>query len=520
MPTFGGFFVASLDYLELYARNSVMLRLLPSLVTPFSLLLLLLANCAVAQSPGVFANIAYEVEAGPILSSAKSNPFWLRSNEYGEVPLESQLFTLRAQLRKDYDTTGKFSYGYGARVVANAGKATQLLLPELYAKVRYGAFELYAGRRREIIGLVDSTLSAGSYIWSGNALPIPKVQLSIPDYTPILFKNKILAVKGQFSHGWFGSGDSTSNFYLHQKSLYLRLGKPSWRFKMHGGINHQAQWGGSPSVPFFDSIYKVQVTSFGNSMEAYLSVVLGLPIDYETRTFATGGKVYGEGNRLGNHLGSLDLALEYEGTAGRWLLYRQSVYEDGSLYYLTNIADGLSGISWTSLKASGSGVKKIVVEYLYTANQGGPYSARIGFDYLRGQDNYFNNAVYNEGWVYRQQTIGTPFITTLRNSTGLPADSNELLAVNPNRIVNNRVKALTISAIARIGKIDLLSRISTSENLGSYRLDYPISERQLSLFQRVSLPIKQYTFSADVAYDGAGIYEGGLGTRLLVRRTF
>lgn len=477
-----------------------------------------LASHVTAQTPKAFSNLNYEVEAGAILSTAKSNPFWLRSNQYGEVPLESQIFTLRGQARKEYDSTGRFSYGYGVRAVINAGSRTQLLLPELYAKVRYRTFELYAGRRREIVGLVDTTLNAGSLIWSGNALPVPKVQLSIPNYTPILFKNKILAVKGQYSQGWFGSGDSTSNYYLHQAALYLRLGKPSWRFKMHAGANHQAQWGGSPTVPFYDAIKKVQVTKFGNSMEAYLNVVLGLAIDYDTRTFATGGQVYGEGNRLGNHLGTLDLALEYEGKAGRWLLYRQSVYEDGSLYLLTNIADGLSGISWASSKP-GSSLKRIVLEYLYTTNQGGPYSARIGFNYLRGQDNYFNNGVYNEGWVYRQQTIGTPFITTSRNSTGLPV-TGELQSVNPNYVVNNRVKVLTISAHSRIGTVNLVSRISTSENLGSYRLDYPISKRQLSLLQRVSFPIRKYTLSADIAYDGFGLYEKSLGTMLLVKRSF
>ena len=478
----------------------------------------LVADLAAQKTPKVFQNLYYELEAGAIVATAPTAPFWLRANQYGEVPQESQVFTLRAQMRKEYDSTRKFTYGYGARVVANGGRRNQILLPEAYVKARYGAFELYGGRRREIVGIVDTLLTSGSYIWSGNALPIPKVQLSIPGYTPILFKNKILAVKGQFSHGWFGSGDSTSNFYLHQSALYLRLGKPTWRFKLHGGFNHQAQWGGSPTVPFYDYIKKVQVNTFGNSLEAYLNVALGLPIDYETRTFATGGQVYGEGNRAGNHLGSVDLALEYEGQQGRWLLYRQSVWDDGSLYGLNNIADGLTGVSWAA-KESRSGIRQVALEYLYTANQGGPYTAKIGFNYLRGQDNYFNNGVYNEGWVYRRQTIGTPFITTLRNSTGLPVEGL-LQSVNPDYIVNNRVKALTVSVLSQVGKVSLLTRLSSSENLGGYRLDYPINVRQFSLLQRISVPIQSYTLSADVAYDGAGLYEQSLGAMLLIKRSF
>ncbi|WP_373511124.1 hypothetical protein [Persicitalea sp.] len=210
--------------------------------------------------------------------------------------------------------------------------------------------------------------------------------------------------------------------------------------------------------------------------------------------------------------------MEYADAAGRWLLYHQSFVEDGSLYYLISIADGLSGISWTFPK-TGSGFQRIALEYLHKANQGSQYSSDIRFNYLRGQDNYFNNAIYEEGWVYRKQTIGTPFITKLRNSTGLPT-TGALQSVNPDYIVNNRVKVLTISAQGRIGKVNLVSRISTGENLGNYRLDYPVPKRQLSLLQRVSFPIRQYTLSADFAYDGAGLCEKTLGTMLLLKRTF
>lgn len=482
--------------------------------------ILFLPHRSAAQIPGVFKDLKYQTEAGAILSSGASTPFWLRTNQYGEVPLEAQIFTLRGQLQKDYDSTNRFSYGYGARAVLNAGGRTQFLLPELYAKVRYGAFELYAGRRREIVGLVDSTLSSGSYIWSGNALPIPKIQLSIPNYTPILFKSKILSIKGQYSHGWFGSGDSTNNYYLHQSSFYARLGKPSWRFKLHGGFNHQAQWGGAPTVPFYDPNTKTTVSRFGNSFGNYVGIVLGVPIDYETRKIFNGTQIYGEGNRAGNHLGSVDLAVEYEGKAGRWLLYRQSIYEDGSLFFLSNISDGLSGLSWAA-KGNGQGVRRVVLEYLQTTDQGGPYSAgQIGvINELRGQDNYFNNGVYNEGWVYRKQTIGTPFLMPLRNSTGISGDS-QLAGKDPNIIVNNRVKAIMLSAQTRVRRVDLLTRLSYSQNLGSYPLKYNIDINQISLQQQVAFPVKQYTVATTLAYDGSGILKKNVGVMVLVKRNF
>ena len=73
-----------------------------------------------------------EVEAGTFLSTSASNPFWIRSNQFGEVPLESQGFTVRAQAKKEYaprsatdKKQNRFSYGYGIRAVVNAGTVNQ-----------------------------------------------------------------------------------------------------------------------------------------------------------------------------------------------------------------------------------------------------------------------------------------------------------------------------------------------------------------------------------------------------------
>lgn len=489
-----------------------------SLLIFCTLFLALNESCLLAQNAGVFKEIHSEVEGGFLASTTSTNPFWIQSNQHGEAPLESQLLTLRGQVRKEYDSTRKFSYGYGTRAILNVGKKDQFLLSEAYAKIHYKAFELYVGRRREIIGLVDSTLTTGSYIWSGNALPVPKVQLGIPNYTPILFKNKILAIKGQYSHGWFGSGDSTQNYYLHQSSLYFRIGMPSWRFKLYGGLNHQAQWGGKPRVPFYDAVTNTKVAKYGNSLEAYLNIVMGLPIDFTTQKFSTGGQVYGEVYRPGNHLGSVDVALEYEGKASKWLFFRQSIYDDGSILFLGNIADGLTGVSWAS-RSPASFLSRVAVEFLQTSHQGGPYWGRGWPEVVQGQDNYFNNGVYEEGWVYRQRTIGTAFLMPLRNSTGL-APNDRLSKLNPNYILNNRVKALTVGVISKIRKVELLSRISVSQNLGNYDIDYPLSLQQLSLQQRISYLMGHYTVSGTLAYDDAGLLQRNLGLMILLKYTY
>lgn len=491
-----------------------------------------------SHSQDLLKGVSYRMEAGTFLSTAKSNPFWVRSNQYGEIPLESAGVTLRGEAKKDYDSEThnsknkkKVLLGYGARVIANVGKTNRLFFSEFYGKARYGAFEFYAGRRKEIIGIVDSTLSLGSYIWSENALPMPKLQIALVNYMPLL-KNGLIAVKGNFAQGWFGSGDSTKHYFLHQKSIYFRIGKPDWRFKFYGGINHQVQWGGAPTVPFVQGGTNALITNYGSNFEAYTYIATGISLQALGYYKGSGG-VSGEGgNRLGNHLGTVDLAIEYETDAVKWLLYKQSVYEDGSLFVLSNISDGLFGLS-IDRKEQVNGVKKILVEYLDTSNQGGELQSgnQTAFvPQLRGGDDYFNNATYEEGWTYKKQTIGTPFLMPLSSSTGIVAKDIlgnfvSKIPVHPDLILNNRVKVWMLGIESKISRVDLLTRLSYSQNLGKYYFNSrvllaPVAIQQVSFQQKISFPVKDYKVSAIIAYDNAGILEKNLGFSLLVKRKF
>lgn len=481
----------------------------------------LLVGCPDGKAQSAEKKTKYTVEAGTFFATAGTNPFWVRANQYGELPLASSGFTVRAQLQRDYAPRAdkKFSYGYGVRAVVNAGATNQFLFSEAYGKVRYGAFEVYAGRRREVVGLVDSVLSSGSYIWSGNALPMPKIQISIPTYAPIL-KNGLLAIRGSYAHGWFGTGDSVANYYLHQKSFYVRLGKPDWRIKIHAGFNHQVQWGGTVLYPRFDS--GVRITQFGQDWQSYVFVVTGKSLyddksqyAQDTLTIKNNAASAEGGNRVGNHLGTLDLGIEYEDDHNRWFFYRQSIYEAGALFYLNNIADGLTGLS-LNRKHVKQGIQRIVLEYLHTSSQGGPLSSgRAGtIPQLRGYEDYFNNGRYIDGWVYNHQTIGTPFIMPLNYTTGLPQD----LAKNPHYIVNNRVNALTLGVKSRYGALDLLTRLSASNNLGNYTT--PLAYTQLSVQQQLMVTVNAYQLTANIGYDTAGVLKQNIGFSLLASRSF
>ena len=89
--------------------------------------------------------------------------------------------------------------------IYNKNDKFEFVLPEAHASVRYKRVELWAGRRREVMGLGDTTLSSGFYSVSGNSLPVPKVQIGTVGFTPLKFTRNFVAVHAGFAHGWFNT---------------------------------------------------------------------------------------------------------------------------------------------------------------------------------------------------------------------------------------------------------------------------------------------------------------------------
>lgn len=90
------------------------------------------------------------------------------------------------------------------------------------------------------------------------------------------------------------------------------------------------------------------ISSFGSDISTYFNVVTGLSMGRLGSWNSQRGVPANEaGNRTGNHLGTVDVGAEINTYWCNFLIYRQNIYEDGSLFYLNNISDGLSGISFT-----------------------------------------------------------------------------------------------------------------------------------------------------------------------------
>ena len=402
------------------------------------------------------------------LSSSNYTPFWLRANQFGAVPTEENYVHVGGSTYVEYRKGKKIDWGFGASGRLNLGDTkADLFVQEAYLKGKWGIFELSAGRKKYIQGLMDSTLSSGSFVYSGNALPIPKLEIVLNEYWHPDFLRGYLGFKGNFVHGLFDNKRSdVDNFYLHQKSFYGRIGKPTASIKFYGGFTHQVQWGGTLKFPDPKNEYsnKGKVAS---GLRDYVYVVLAKSMATEGDTAKYG--INDGWNRLGNHLGTVDVGMEIDGRLGKLFFYRQSYYEDGSLYYGNNITDGLHGISYHTKRKTG--LLKIVLEYFNSTSQGG---TTFGYtNNIRGFDNYQNNGVYREGWTYLGKGMGTPLMT-LDNETDLNASKDVYFD-------NNRVEAFYIGAEALIGENYLMFRGSLTNSHGNFGSEYIPVKKQIAV---------------------------------------
>lgn len=483
----------------------------------FVLAFLLLSSNVTSQTD----NYNFNVQALGGYTTPGVVPFWLRSNQYGSIPLDGASLSLIGAARKDYDLAKDKIFDWGASFEgrANLGQGSNLTLIEGNGKIRLSIFEFRAGRSKEIMGLCDTTLSSGSWSVSGNNLGIPKIEVSVPEFYIIPGLGQLFAFKGNFSHGWMGEvsmnrywdADTIQVYaYLHQKSLYGRFGKPSWRLKLYGGFNHQVVWGHEQD--YYNDDYTL------SPIETYFYVITG-------KRFSNG---IIQSERQGNHLGSIDIGLEYEFDHVKLLIYRQNLYETGALARLANIQDGLNGISLENRQFANKPVmlKKMLFEFLYTKNQAGrPWSPEYGSEY----EPYFNHGQYITGWSYLGTGLGNPFITTgsyIRHE----------LPFGPTFFVNNRVMVLHLGCEGILKEINYLFKVSWSQNYGTYFTtteeqstgipnpgEYGIfgEQEQLSTYLELNRELKNgLNLGCVGAFDYGELYYNSFGVFFKVSHTF
>ncbi len=447
-------------------------------------------TCHVSAQDSTFL---YKIDLLGSISSSNQTPFWLRSNAYGAIPDHGSFLSGRWGIYKKYHPNNPrfFKWSAGAELATNLTKKSDLFFTELYAAAMIGPIEFSIGNRKSYMGLGDSTMTMGSVAMSQNYRPYPKIEISTPNFVNLIPGKDFISFKFNYSDGLLGGADVSygnvnyvPKIYMHQKSLYLKLGGSNNKINLYGGFNHQAMWGGE---------YKIFSGGLSPSL-AYKYVVIGKPW---------------ANSRVGNHFGSIDLGMTVKGKTWEYFVYRQSIYEDGSLIDLSNVADGLNGVKIQRriLPTSQEGfiVKSFLIEYLFTKNQGGSI-----FDFdsgIFGRDNYFNHYVYPQGWSYRGRGFGTPMIDSKQYNRP------ELLGESKEFTINNRISALNIGITASKKQFNLVFKGTISKNEGTYGVSFDKPIYQTSLFLKTDYSLKKRSndkISVALAGDLGKLYPNNL----------
>lgn len=487
---------------------------------PFAVSILLVLGFHTVVNSQQRSGFGGEIEAGSIISSQSVTPFWLRTNQFGIVPNQAPVGLFQPAIWKTYRAPDSahsrridWAFKLNPVLTYDRENKARVLLPEANVSIRFGAFEFYAGRRREVTGLGDTTLTSGFYAVSGNALPIPKLQLSTIGYVPLHFTKDFVAVHAAFAHGWFNV-PYIQGALFHQKHVYLRFGKPASRFKFYTGVNHQVQWAGHaeylkqrPDI--------AENGAFPSGWRFYKYVVFSYtPHDWNNVPGFTSFDSY----RVGNSVGSIDFGIELNTKSKKFLLYYQHAYDDVSGMLFLNVPDGLWGLSCAikSVQPASFRITRLLLEFLTTKDQSGPTFYLPGSKY-QGGDNYYNHSQYGEGWSYFDRTIGTPFIAPRQDFN--PAYNLPYSQFFP----NNSLNMWYIGLQAAYHRSTFLLRTSYSQNYGTFNDPFKPIRNQFSALFSAQVPITRrndISILAKLALDNGELYANATGAYIGLKKSW
>jgi len=434
-----------------------------------------------------------------LAGATDQTPFWLHANQNGTVPMDGNFASGRWGIYKIYNPNNPrlFQVSSGAELITNYSTTGKLFFTDLFVAAKLGPVELMAGQQKNISGIVDTLLTSGSMSISGNARPFPRVQISIPEFYPLAFTNNFVSLKASYSDGLlrgsdilYGSIKHVDRTYFHQKSLYLRFGNRN--LYIYGGVNHQAIWGGEDKIAPIDNL---------NMLDAYWHTITGKASNLK---------------RIGNHFGTIDLAGEWNNEKWSVFLYRQNIYETGSVYKIINLTDGLNGIRIKKLKTVLKPKKfifqSLLFEFVNTEDQGNATPV-FGLSIFE-KGNYFNHYIYRNGWSYLGRGIGTPLIPGAEITRGSASETSFT--------ENNRSMVFHAGLTASWFNTNLLFKATYSRNMGTFIYPYNPSRHQASILinaeRKVNLGKSTLVFGS-VACDIGKLYPNATSLLLGIRKS-
>jgi len=434
---------------------------------------------------------SYEIGFSSIASKNGQTPFWLFANQQGKFFPSGNTAAMDLKLFAAQKTDRAVDYEYGLELYGRLGESDDFWMHQGYVGLTfYDLVHVRGGRWREVMGSRLPDISSGSTIWSGNARPMPKVELGTPGYIEVPYTDGWVELKGLISHGWFDDDRYASDVWLHHKNAFIRLGG-SFPVNVYYGLNHYAQWGGSSPL---------QEEPYPADFESYLRVLF-IRSASPSHPGSPDGWIK---NKIGNHLAARNHGIDVDFSAFSAGVFLQDIIEDGSGWRRQNFPDGLWGL-WLHFREEEKLVQAVTYEYLQTTDQSGRYHDIDG-EILGGNDNYFNHGHYQSGWSYHGFTLGTPMIT-----------SPILNDPENHRFENTRVRAHHLGVKGHLFRdIRYRGLLTYSRNYGTHSNPYESPKDQLSGLLEITTPLDFFGLTAGVtlAADKGDMYGNNLGVML------
>lgn len=351
--------------------------------------------------------------------SGEGAPFWFESNNYGlyasdDIYSGNYFVLINKTYYKSFEFNSKFS------TMGRLSTNSSLFFHELFIEAKYRQFTLFVGKKEWRDGFAITDLGFGSMIWSSNSATVPKITLQVKDWQKVPFTGGLFSYKGYYSHGWFEEDRFVESSYLHEKALYLYLGKDNWPIKFLGAIIHNVMWAG-------------EHPSFGNlpdKLDDYISIV----------TFQKGSDDPDNPEPIsfqGSTVGAFDFGIHYQFLKSEVQLSKQFYLESRTSTYFRSPADGLWRLEWKKSNQQNAGITAFSYEVLNMIKQ----DSQRNEGETRGGDQSYFNFIYNDGWSYKNRIIGIPLVQTTYINDILFISNNIFLSHN----VSMRVRPWFIS---------------------------------------------------------------------------
>lgn len=382
-----------------------------------------------------------EVEAFATVSSGRFAPYMIGSWNHGKTVSKSSAL-LEGRVAKPMRLDRRFSWGFGADVITgysskndyaryyasssswgeNRQGPSAIWLQQLYGELKYRGVFLSVGLKEHNSALLNSRLSSGDFVESGNSRPIPEVRAGFVDFQNIPFTKGWVQIQGELSYGMMPDDKFLTNHFNYYsyhldtdvlytyKRCYFRT-MPSQPLSVTVGMQTGGFFGGERVG--YSKGAEVSRQKFSKSFKTFFDMLF--PNEGN-------GNSYYEGSTLG----SWDFKARYRLRSGAEIsAYFQWPFEDGSGIGKLNGFDGIWGLELRL--PSCTALRGLVVEYVDYTNQSGPIhwspDDRPGTSitsHATGFDNYYNNAFYNSYANYGM-SIGTPFLLSpFYNLDGYP----------------------------------------------------------------------------------------------------